>query len=227
MKTFVISLGGSMVAPEVDKIDTVFLKKFRAVILRYVKKGYSFALIVGGGKPCRMWQDAGRKLGVKDAGDLDWVGIRATQINAELVRAVFGKYAYSRVVWDPCEKINNFKILLGAGYLPGHSSDYDTVVRAQTLGADTVINISNVAYVYDKNPALFKNAKPLKYISWNQFFKLFGKKWVPGGNVPFDQIAAKTAADAGIKVVFIGGNNLKSFEDFLQGKEFDGTIIGD
>lgn len=227
MKTFVISLGGSIVAPSANKIDAAFLRKFRAVILKYVRKGSRFAIIVGGGKPCRMWQDAARKLGVREARDLDWIGIRATQINAELVRAVFGKLAHSEVVCNPAQKINKFKILLGAGYLPGHSSDYDAVLRAKTLKADAVINLSNVPYVYDKNPQLFQNAKPLRQISWLDFFKLFGRSWVPGGNVPFDQIAAKTASGLGMKVIFIGGSNLTNFEHFLQGKEFDGTIIGD
>src|SRR3989338_3043491 len=62
MSTFVISLGGSLVCPEVGRVNIEFLKKFRAVILKYVKRGDKFAIIVGGGKLARAWQDAARKL---------------------------------------------------------------------------------------------------------------------------------------------------------------------
>lgn len=245
MRTVVISLGGSLVNPEAGKADTAFLKKFRAVILKYVKRGQRFAIIVGGGKLARGWQEALRqaqgisserstfdKLSVNYAKsktlreDLDWVGIRATQLNAELVRAMFGNFAHSKLVSNPAQKVGQFKIVVGAGYLPGHSTDYDSVVRAKTLGAKTVINLSNVQYVYNKDPDKYKDAKPLKNISWKQFFKIIGVKFRPGMHSPFDPTAAKAAARARIKVVFMNGRDLKNVERFLQGKKFSGTIIG-
>lgn len=225
-KTFVISLGGSLVSPEAGKVDVAFLRKFRAVILKYAKRGNRFAIIVGGGKICRAWQDAARALGVKDPDELDWVGIRATHFNMELVRVVFGKNAHSKVMENPHEQVQNFKILFGAGYKPGVSSDYDAVVRAKTLGSDTVVNLSNVAYVYDKDPRKFKDARILERVSWVQYRKMFGMKWMPGANVPFDQKAAAEAAHADMRVVFLGGHDLKNFENFLQGRKFKGTVIG-
>ncbi|MDO8505232.1 MAG: UMP kinase [bacterium] len=226
MSTFVISLGGSLVSPQAGKVDIVFLRKFRALILKYVRRGDRFAIIVGGGKVCRAWQGAARTLGVKNNENLDWVGIRATQLNAELVRAMFGNSAHHKVISNPSENIGRFKIVIGAGYVPGHSSDYDAVVRAKGVGANTVVNLSNVQYVYDKDPRKFKNAKILKGLPWKEYFKMFGTKWVPGANVPFDQKAAYEASQEKMRIAFIGGQNLKSFENFLQGKKFDGTIIG-
>ena len=54
MKPIIISLGGSIVVP--DKIDYNFLKKFRALILKHVKKGKRFVLICGGGATARLYQ---------------------------------------------------------------------------------------------------------------------------------------------------------------------------
>lgn len=234
MSTFVISLGGSLVSPEAGRVDTAFLKKFRALILKYVKRGHRFAIIVGGGKVCRVWQDAlqsipplrlrGSERGLRD--ELDWVGIRATQLNAEVVRAMFGNAAHAAVVQNPAQKVGGFRVLIGAGYVPGHSSDYDAVVRAKNVGSNTVVNLSNVAYVYDKDPRKFKNAKPLKKVSWKQYRKKIGGKYAPGMNAPFDPVASKTARASGIRVAFMDGRNLKNFENFLQGKEFKGTVIG-
>ncbi len=233
MSTFVISLGGSLVSPEATaeagqagRVDVAFLKKFRAVILKYVKQGHRFAIIVGGGKVCRAWQDAARTLGVKSSDDLDWVGIRATHLNMELVRAVFGNMAHFKVMENPHEKVAKFKILFGAGYKPGVSSDYDAVVRAKSVGAKTVVNLSNVAYVYDKDPRAFQDAKPLREVSWKEYLKMTGERYTPGMNAPFDPVASKTARDAKIQVAFMDGHNLKSFESFLQGKTFKGTVIG-
>ena len=47
-KTFVISLGGSLIVP--DSYDVDFLKKFKSLIESYVKKSYKFVIICGGGK---------------------------------------------------------------------------------------------------------------------------------------------------------------------------------
>ena len=226
-----------MVCPEAGKVDTAFLKKFRAVILKYVKRGDRFAIIVGGGKLARVWQNALRAVALTTPGpsskrrgkrleeDLDWVGIRATQVNAELVRAMFGNAAYDKVVLNPQQKMAKFKILVGAGYVPGHSTDYDAVVRARSVGAKTVINLSNVQYVYNKDPRKFKNAQPLKKINWADYLRMVGKKYTPGMNAPFDPIASAVASRAGIRVVFMSGRDLKNFEHFLQGKAFRGTII--
>ncbi|MBI4135371.1 UMP kinase [Candidatus Uhrbacteria bacterium] len=226
MATFVISLGGSLVCPEAGKVDTDFLKKFRALILKYARRGNKFAIIVGGGKLARVWQEALKRLEIKQISELDWVGIRATQINAELVRAMFGSAAYKEVVLNPARKVGKFKILVGAGYVPGHSTDYDSVVRAETIGAKMLVNLSNVPYVYNKDPRQFKNAKKILRLSWMEYKKMFGTKWIPGANVPFDQKAAAVAARKKLSVVFMDGKNLKNFERFLRRKKFDGTIIG-
>ena len=127
MNTFVISLGGSLISPEAGRVDTAFLKKFRALILKYVKRGHRFAIIVGGGKVCRAWQEAVRKIitpptpsylkrGLRD--DLDWIGIRATQLNAEIVLTMFGNMAYASVVCNPTQKVGKFRVLIGAGMFP-------------------------------------------------------------------------------------------------------------
>jgi len=225
-QTFVMSLGGSLVSPEAGRVDTEFLKKFRALILKYVKRGQRFAIIVGGGRVCRAWQEAGRTLGIKNTADLDWIGIRTTHLNMELVRAMFGSRAYARIIEDPAEKVPSFSIVFGAGYEPGSSSDYDAVVRAKTVRATTVINLSNIAHVYDKDPRTHKDAKPLRAISWKEYLKRFGVKWVPGANVPFDTKAARLASLSKIRVAFMDGHDLKNVERFLQGKSFRGTLIG-
>jgi uridylate kinase len=220
----ILSLGGSLVCP--DKIDTGFLKKFKNFILKQIKKGKKFVIFIGGGKIAREYQETAKKLLVKDRDQLDWMGILATWLNAFLVKSLFGNLAFPQVLTDPSKKIRTTKkIILFGGWKPGWSTDFDAVLAAKNFGAKRVINLSNIDYVYDKNPKKFKNAKPLKKISFNEFFKIIGKKWMPGANLPFDPVATKLAKKEKIKIIILNGKNFENLEKALKGEKFKGTII--
>ena len=99
-KTVVISLGGSLIAPK--EINVAFLKEFRKLILDFVKRGNRVIIVCGGGKICRKYNAAAERVfkGVSDV-DLDWLGITATRLNAELLRVVFGNKAHEEVLPNP------------------------------------------------------------------------------------------------------------------------------
>ena len=222
MGTIIMSLGGSVIVP--DKIDIKFLKKFKKIIEKFVKKGYKFVIICGGGKLARNFQKAASKYKFSNE-DLDWLGIYATRVNANFVKKLFGNIAEDVVVNNPASKIKfNKKILIAAGWKPGWSTDYDAVLLAKNLKAGTIINMSNIDYVYDKDPKKFKNAKKINNISWKEFRKIMGNKWKAGLNLPFDPVAAKEAEKLRLKVIVIG-KNLKNFESLLNDKGFYGTVI--
>jgi len=224
-KILVMSLGGSLIAP--GSIDTNFLKKFKKLILAYTKKGNRVILICGGGNTARYYQKSARIANPKvSRNDLDLVGIGATKLNAELVSAIFGEAAGESILDNPSKKVTTErKIIVGAGYKPGSSSDKDAVLAAIAFGAKTVINLSNITYVYDKNPLEHKDAKPQKVMSWQNFFPLVGTKWVPGAHVPFDPIASRLAYRHKMKLVVMKGSDLVNLNNFLFNKKFKGTII--
>jgi len=223
MKTIVISLGGSLIVP--DKIDIQFLKKFKKSILNFVKKGNKAIIVCGGGKTCRNYYKAAEKIKKISNIELDKLGIKATAINAELLRVIFGKKAYKEVVPDYNTKNLKFKILFGCGHLPGSSSDLDAVMWAKNYKADYMINLSNTNYIYTKDPNKYKDAKKLETLTWNQLQKIIGTKWVSGLNAPFDPTAIKLAKKLKLKVIFLNGRNLKNFENFLNGKEFKASVV--
>jgi uridylate kinase len=221
---FVISLGGSLLVP--GEIDIKFLKKFKSIIEREIKFGKKFIIIVGGGKTARNYQNAAKSLTKVSNEDLDWLGIHATRINAHLLLTIFRKYAYYRIIKNPKEKVEfKEKILVAAGWKPGFSTDYDAVLLAKTYGSDTIINLTNVDYVYDKDPNKFKDAKPFKEISWKDYLKLIDQKWIPGMSAPFDPVASKLAQKFKFKVVILNGKKLKNLKNYLENKKFKGTLI--
>ena len=198
----ILSVGGSIIIPKTG-FDIAFLKKFRELILARVKKGDKFILVIGGGATCRQYQAALKSVANVSNEELDWLGIYTTWYNAEFVRLMFGKYAYKEVIKNPTKKlITNNPIIVCGGWKPGCSTDKDAVLLAKAYGAKIVANLSNVDFVYDKDPNKFSGAKKLEKLSWSEFRKIVGDKWVPGKNVPFDPQAAGLAQKLKLKVVF-------------------------
>jgi len=226
----ILSVGGSIIIPKTG-FDISFLKKFRNLILAEIKKGNKFILVIGGGATCRDYQQALTKVVKTSDTDLDWLGIYTTWFNAEFVRLMFGKDASSFVIKNPTDKkilkqVQNKKIIVAGGWKPGFSTDKDAVLLAQNFGAKEVINLSNIEYVFDKDPNKFKDAKKIEKISWADFRKnVVGYKWVPGKNVPFDQVASNLEEKLKLKVSILKGTNLIEVKKALTGKKFKGTVI--
>jgi uridylate kinase len=221
-ENIIVSLGGSLVAP--NEIDVTFLKNFKKVISKHLEKR-RFFIFVGGGKIARYYQGALSEFGA-DNKERDWMGISITRLNAEVVRQAFDKNAFEKVIGDPTKKVNSRRdVAVFGGYKPGWSTDYCSVLLAKNMGIKTIINVTNIDYVYDKDPNKFKDAKAIKEIVWKEFRKLIPDKWTPGLSAPFDPRASKMAEILKIKVAMINGKNLDQMENFLNGKSFTGTLI--
>lgn len=222
----ILSVGGSIIIPKTG-FDVPFLKKFRALILQEVKRGQKFILVIGGGATCRAYQGAAKKVIKMTDIDLDWLGIYTTIYNAQFVRMLFKGIAHEAVITNPTKKIKTTKkIIVAAGWKPGCSTDKDAVLLARTYGATEVINLSNIDYVYDSDPKLNRQAKKIANISWKEFRKIVGDKWIPGANLPFDPLAAKEAERLGLVVKFVHGTNLRAVRSVLHQKDFYlGTVI--
>ena len=224
-EAIILSLGGSLIVPQ-GKIAVNFLKNFKKLILKLLKQGYKIVIITGGGGVNRQYNQGAQRIAkIKDL-DLDWLGISITKVNAELVRTIFSKYAYSQVIADPNTKIKtNKKLIIASGWKPGCSSDKDAVLWAKNLKAKTIINMSDINYVYNKDPDKYADAKPLKQINWKDFLKIVGTKWSPKTSAPFGPPASKLAYKLKLKVIVLNGKKLKNLENCLKGKSFQGTII--
>lgn len=226
----IIALGGSIIIP--DEINTNFLKKFRKLILKFLKEGRKFIIVAGGGRTARLYQNAASKIIKITYEDLDWIGIHATRINAHLLRTIFFREACPTIMDNPYKPINTRRpIIIASGWRPGWSTDYISILLAKRFGAKEVIIAGKPPYVYTRDPALFikerdAKPKPIRKIAWQSYRKIIGSRWIPGMSSPVDPIGAKLAQKLKLKAIIIKGTNLKNWKNLLEGKKFKGTIIG-
>jgi len=224
----VISVGGSLIVPQTG-VDTTFLTNLNSFVRTQLANhpNRQFFLVVGGGLTARHYRDAAMTVVGHELtpDDMDWLGIHATRLNAQLVRTIFRDIAHLTVVrnFDIIRKPTE-GVVVAAGWKPGWSTDYCAILLCEDYGAKQVINMSNVQQVYDKDPRHNGDAKPYNSISWGTFRGLVGDEWTPGLHAPFDPVAAKRAEELGVRVVVVG-KDFANVENYLEGKDYLGTVI--
>ncbi len=225
-EVIVVSVGGSLLVP--DGIDTSFIAQFRETIVKKVEEGFSFYIIAGGGKIAREYRDAAREIDAEATSEnLDWTGIAATRLNAELLRTVFGTHADAQVILDTTRRPKKrMGVYIAGGVRPGNSSDFSAVMAAKAVGAKKLVNLSNIDYVYTADPRKDPSAEKIEHTSWKDFRALIPSEWDPGLSSPFDPIAAKEAERLKLEVAVINGAKLEEFEKYVDGNSFIGTVIG-
>lgn len=230
--TFVLSVGGSVFAPndQDNRIDIRYLHDFEAFIRKQIAKKRRFFIVCGGGYTARQYRDAAKQAAGRNLTDedLDWLGIHATRLNAHLFRTIFRDVAYPWILkhFDMVDKnAAGSPVVVCGGWKPGWSTDYCADLIANDYHIQTVINLSNIDQVYDKDPNKFKDARPITKMSWEELSRLVGKDWKPGMNSPFDPVASQLAKKIGLKVIIANGHNFSNLEKILEEKEFKGTVI--
>lgn len=225
-ETVVISVGGSLIVP--DGIDAAFLKRFKTFVLAHIANGTRFIIITGGGRTARRYQDAARRVSTLTDDDLDWLGLHATRLNGHLLRTIFRDVAHPTIITNPDEVADVPRaapLVIAAGYRPGASTDLRAVQIASRVNARRLINLSNVDYVYDKDPRTNKHAKRITDITWPSFRALLPDHWDPGLSTPFDPVAAEAAEAFNMEVAIMNGTHLTNVARYLRGERFKGTLV--
>ena len=220
----IVSLGGSIVAPDSGP-DGRFVLQF-AKAIKKLARGRQFFIVVGGGKINRNYNVQARSAGVKNQDDLDRIGLKATQLNAQFVATIFATKLQIQFLSSLQKPFKKDHVIISGGFPPlGKSTDTIAVQLAERIRAKKLINLSNIDYVYDRDPKKIKNAKRIENLTWQEFKKICGGEWKPGLNAPFDPIASKKAEQLGLEVIISNGRNLANFKRIVEGKAFKGTII--
>ena len=207
----VISIGGSILYPN------DFDYRLALEIKKILKKKDKYKIVAGGGKLAR---DLIFQLNFLNEEDKHRIGIMATNINAFVLSKILN---FKFLDINPkLIGLKNFNTVSG-GYKPGWSTDVDAAIIAKYWKADLFLNMTNVKYVYDKDPRKYKDAKPFKEISFDELIKIQGHKYSPGMHYVLDPRAVKILKKSKTRTyIFSGIENLRKI---IEGKEFIGTKV--
>jgi uridylate kinase len=213
----VISLGGSILALD----DLTFIQDI-ASLLKKVSSDVSLYIVTGGGRFARAYINAARFF-TRNEKKLDEIGILATKMNALLLATVLD--FPSRIPSTIDEAINSKNSIIMGGTKPGQSTDAVGAALALKINADKFIIATDVNGVYTNDPKIDSDAKKYGSIHIEKLIDLCNKKWHAGQNVIIDGQACKIIKKGKIKTMVINGKDLKSLENAIYDKKFDGTII--
>ncbi|KAH7831700.1 UMP kinase [Monocercomonoides exilis] len=228
-KTFVLSVGGSLVATPGPQVE--FVKKVAEMLIRLKEKGILCHVVIGGGRPARDYIAAKRACAEGLNPDLtnaecDECGILATRMNAHLLLAALGKHARQSIPTDTTpDAVSPGLITVMGGTIPGQSTDAVSVKLARAIQCKNVINATNVPGVYEKDPRKNPGLPMLEKISHDQLIGIVGTTFTPGMCTVIDPIAAQILKEDAITCYVLDGSNLDNMEKCILGEGFHGTTI--
>ena len=226
----VLKLGGSILHPKLGTINTPLLESLKSLLIDYIQQtSQPVFLILGGGAVNKIYTD--HLIGRSDIpdSDRDWLGIYTIRLNALFVRTFFHDYVYEHICNAPSDIPDKVlpQIYICGAEKPGHSGNYDAVEFAQHIQADTLINISNIDYVFDGDPRSSPHAKPWASVTWDDYIHIIPKEWTPRASYPFDPISSRLARDLGLQVWFLSGENISEIAQILEtNTTTKGTLLG-
>ena len=218
----VITIGGSIIIKDHN------YKKFMdyAEVLRDLTDENEIFVVVGGGKTARDYIGIARALGVSEA-LCDDIGIEVTRLNAKLLIAALGDYAYPEVPQNFREALqfaNTKKIVVMGGTEPAHSTDAVGSILAEFVGAELLINATSVNGLYNKDPNKYSDAKMYNEVKPSKMIDLMSTKDIKAGTYEFfDMTAIQIIKRSKIKTIILNGGNANNIKTAINGKI--GTII--
>jgi len=220
----VISLGGSLLTRNLSAEN---IRRYAEALKDLRNRGHQLAVVCGGGKVAREYQQIARDLGGEHR-TLDRIGILATHMNALLLIIALGEAADDRIFKRANDVKRHFggRILVGGGYLPGCSTDYRAALFANAVKADLIVNATDYGGVFDKDPSKHADARQFKALGFEDLEKIIKERFkqMPGDYGLFDLKATKLIKKQRIKTVIIDGTDPKEIVRAVEGGH-SGTVI--
>ncbi|HDD67562.1 MAG TPA: UMP kinase [Candidatus Thorarchaeota archaeon] len=222
----VLKLGGSLLYSDTGEVNLERIRAYADTLTDLIQTGHRFIVIVGGGRPARAFVSAARALGANEA-QCDWLGIKTARLNAELFCAALGDLAYPKVVDSLDELETGFctgRVVLMGGLTPGQSTNAVAALAAELVGADMLLNATNVDGVYDKDPKS-PDARRLDMVSIRELEKILSGGGTRAGEYRlFDPVAIRVVARSRIRTVIFDGRDPQNLARIISGERV-GTII--
>jgi uridylate kinase len=230
-KSVIFKIGGSVIYDKSLNINKDLLAKVKDWYSRLRDTYEKRVMVVGGGSLSRELQN---KIADSVGGEeyLHSIGMSVTQTNANILKA----YIDDPEIYVPKRLGDAYELLMAnesitmvcGGLKVGWSTDMDAALFADILNESKIYKISNIDYIYDKDPNVEDDAQPIKDMTWHEYFELFNiqedSMHTPNHNIPIDVECAVFCNKKGISLWLAGGKSItkgETFEDILS----EGTLV--
>ncbi|HRY75539.1 MAG TPA: UMP kinase [Methanoregulaceae archaeon] len=224
MKKIVISLGGSILIPSVEKNR---IRQY-VPVLAEIARGHQLFVVVGGGGEARRYIEAVRALAI-DEGTADEIGILVTRLNATVLVAAMGDAVYPKVAESHAEAkkfAEHKKCVVMGGITPGQTTDAVAAVLAERVRADVFINVTSVDGIYSADPKKDPSAARYDYLTPRQLLEIVGKDQLTAGlNTVLDVIAARVVERSGIPLVVLDGTDPENLRLAVMEGKYRGSVV--
>jgi uridylate kinase len=224
MKRIVISLGGSVLVPSLEKNHI----RGYAAVLRKLGKDYRVFVVVGGGGEARRYIGVARTLGIDEA-TADELGIQVTRMNALLLAGALGDAAHPNIAEsyrDAARFGESGKIVVMGGVIPGQTTDAVAALLAEKVRAGLIINWTSVDGIYSADPKKHRDAVRHSTLTPVELQAIIrGDRLEAGSNTIFDTLAAKIVGRSGIPLVVLDGRKPQDPRRAIRAKK--GTLVSD
>lgn len=226
MKKVVISLGGSVLIPTLEEHT---IKEY-VPVLKKIAHQHRLFVVVGGGGEARRFIGVMRDLGI-DEGTSDEIGILITRLNATMLIAALGEYAYPKVAESHAEAkkfAESGKIVVMGGITPGQTTDAVAAVLAERVGASVFINATSVDGIYSADPRKDPKATRFDTMPPKKLLEVVGGTALgAGSNSVLDIVAARVVERSNIPLVVLDGRDPKNLLNAIIRGKYLGTVVSE
>jgi uridylate kinase len=188
---------------------------------------HHLVIVTGGGETARAYIRVARELGVSEA-LCDQLGILGSRLNARLLLDGLGECAFPEIPVSVGKLKHYFasgKIVAMGGLTPGHSTNAVAAIAAETVGAELLVNATDVDAVYSSDPETDKNARKLERVTVSELTSILSKNTIMAGAYDLmDPLALRIIERSKLRTVILDGRNPANITKALQNESI-GTKI--
>lgn len=220
----VVKIGGfafpSDMSPEIAIAYCEIMKSF--------SKKNRLAVVTGGGILARKYIEAARRLGASES-VCDQIGIHASRLNARLLIAGLSVSAYPDVA-ESLEEFGRFAtsglIVVMGGFQPGQSTNAVAALAAESMGADRLVNVTDVDGVYSADPEKESSAKMLDEVTVDELTRILTTEGTRAGEYALmDPLALRMIKRARLITIVVNGHDPSNLRKALEGKRIGTKVV--
>ncbi len=225
----VVKVGGSLLF-ENGEFALKRIEQLARTLRNLREQGHKLLVVVGGGRMARKYIGAVRACGGSEAG-ADIVGIEVSRINAWIMITALGEIAYPTVPVSFTEALTaaaTGKIVVLGGLSPGQSTNAVAALMAEAVGAQLLLNATDVDGVYPTDPREDPHTKVIPRLNIDEFSEIIGRSVSRAGYYPlFDQVALQIVQRGQIEVIFLNGKDPENISKAINGDKIGSKVVLD